>query len=161
MPNGTSIQSPHTSNLLLSAFPRQARKAHLLPGLLHNSLIYVGKLCDSGCYVMFTREKVEVAKDGQCVMLGLRDPKSRLCRVSLKDSMKPVRKATFNQAHDNSNHTYLIKYLYAACFSPVKSTWIQAIKNGNYTSWPGLMKKAVEKRVSKSTATVKGHLNQQ
>jgi DNA helicase IV len=66
-----------------------------------------------------------------------------------------------NHAHDNSNKKYLINYLHAACFSPVKSTWITAIKNGNFSSWPGLTERAVEKDLSKSTSTTKGHLNQQ
>jgi hypothetical protein len=55
----------------------------------------------------------------------------------------------------------LINYLHAACFSPVKSTWIKAIKNGNFSSWPGLNEQNVEKFLSKSTSTAKGHLNQQ
>jgi hypothetical protein len=62
-----------------------------------------------------------------------------------------------NHAHSNNNQ----KDLHAACFSPVKSTWIKAIKNGNFLSWPGLTEHAVEKHLSKSTATTKGHLNQQ
>jgi hypothetical protein len=66
-----------------------------------------------------------------------------------------------NHAHDNSNQKDLINYLHAACFSPVKSTWITAIKNGNFTSWPGLTEQAVEKHLSKSTSTTKVHLNQQ
>jgi hypothetical protein len=66
-----------------------------------------------------------------------------------------------NHAHDNSNQKYLINYLHAACFSPVKSTWITAIKNGHFTSWPGLTEHAVEKHLSKSTSTTKVHLNQQ
>jgi hypothetical protein len=45
--------------------------------------------------------------------------------------------------------------------SLVKSTWIKAIKNGNFASWPGLAEHAVEKHLSKSAATLKGHLNQQ
>jgi hypothetical protein len=63
--------------------------------------------------------------------------------------------------HENSNQKELISYLHAACFSPVKSTWIKAIKNENVTSWPGLPEQAVEKHLSKSTATVKGRTNQQ
>jgi hypothetical protein len=43
----------------------------------------------------------------------------------------------------------------------VKSTWIKAIKNGNFSSWSGLTEHAVEKHLSKSRATVKVHLNQQ
>jgi hypothetical protein len=59
MPNGTTIQSSHTSELLLIALPPEARRAHILPGLLHNSLISVGQLCDSGCDVIFTRNMME------------------------------------------------------------------------------------------------------
>jgi hypothetical protein len=43
----------------------------------------------------------------------------------------------------------------------VKSTWIKAIKNGNFASWPDPTEHAVEKHFSKSTATVKVYLNQQ
>jgi hypothetical protein len=51
--------------------------------------------------------------------------------------------------------------MHTACVSPVKSSWITAIKNGNFPSWPWLTEQAVEKNVSKSTATIKGHINQQ
>jgi hypothetical protein len=70
------------------------------------------------------------------VIHGSRDPKSRLWRVNLKQKI-------------------------GACFSPVKSTWIKAIKDGNFSSWPGLHEHTVEKHLSKSTSTAKGHLNQQ
>jgi DNA helicase IV len=66
-----------------------------------------------------------------------------------------------NHTHDNNNQKHLINYLHAACFSPVKSTWITAMKNGNFSSWRGLTEHAVEKHLSKSTSTTKGHLNQQ
>jgi hypothetical protein len=35
-----------------------------------------------------------------------------------------------NHAHDNNNQKDLINYLHAACFSPIKSTWIKALKMG-------------------------------
>jgi hypothetical protein len=160
MPNGTTIQSSHTCDLLLTDFPPQARKAHILPGLVHNSLISVGQLCDNRCNVTFTQEQVTVSRDGKCVMYGSRDPRSRLWRVDLKQKFE-TNHVKCNHAHDNSNQKDLIKYLHAACFSPVKSTWITAIKNGHFTSWPGLTEHAVEKHLSKSTSTTKGHLNQQ
>jgi hypothetical protein len=43
-------------------------------------------------------------------------------------------------------------------FQPCKKS---AIKNGHFTSWPGLTEQAVEKHLSKSTSTTKVHLNQQ
>jgi hypothetical protein len=93
-------------------------------------------------------------------MYGSRDPKSRLWRVDLKQKFE-TKHVKFNNAHDNNNQKDLINYLHAACFSPGKSTWITAIKNGNFSSWPGLTEHAVEKHLSKSTSTTTGHLNQQ
>jgi hypothetical protein len=75
-------------------------------------------------------------------MYGSRDPRSRLWRVDLKQKFE-TNQVQCNHAHDNSNQKDLINYLHAACFSPVKSTWITAIKNGNFTSWPGLTEQAV------------------
>jgi hypothetical protein len=160
MPNGTTIKSSHTCDLLLTDLPPQARKAHILPGLVYNSLISVGQLCDNGCSVTFTQEQVTVSKNGKCVMYGSRDPRSCLWRVDLKQKFE-TKYLQCNHAHDNSNQKDLINYLHAACFSPVKSTWMTAIKNGHFTSWPGLTEHAVEKHLSKSTSTTKGHLNQQ
>jgi hypothetical protein len=127
MPNGTTIQSSHTCDLLLTYLPPQARKAHVLPGLVHNSLISVGQLYNNGCSLTFTQEQVTVSKNGKCAMYGSRDPKSRLWRVDLKQRFK-TNQVQCNHAYDNSNQKDLINYLHAACFSPVKSTWITAIK---------------------------------
>jgi hypothetical protein len=93
-------------------------------------------------------------------MYGSRDPKSLLWRVNLKQKFEPEI-VQCNHAHDNNNQKDLINYLHAACFSPIKSTWIKAINNGNFLSWPGLNEHTVEKHLSKSTSTAKGHLNQQ
>jgi hypothetical protein len=99
-------------------------------------------------------------KNQKCVIYGSRDPKSRLWRVDLKQRFE-TNQVQCNHAHDNNNQKYLINYLHAACFSPVKSTWITAIKNGNFSPWPGLTEHVVERHLSKSTSTTKGHLNQQ
>jgi hypothetical protein len=119
MPNGTTIQSSHTCNLLLTGLPSQARQAHILPGLMHNSLISVGQLCNNGCSVTFTHDQVTVTKDKECVMRGSRDPKSRLWRVDLKQKFEKD-EVQCNHTHGNNNQKYLINYLHAACFSPVK-----------------------------------------
>jgi hypothetical protein len=75
IPNGTIIQSSHTCNLLLPDLPPQARQAHILPGLVHNSLISVGQLCHNGCSVTFTQDQVTVSINEKCVAYGSRDPK--------------------------------------------------------------------------------------
>jgi hypothetical protein len=88
MPNGMTIQLSHTCNLLLTDLPHQAQQAHILPGLVHNSLISVGQLCDNECSFTFTQDQVTVSRNGKDVMYGSRDPKSRLWRVNLNQKMK-------------------------------------------------------------------------
>jgi hypothetical protein len=88
MPNGTIIQSSHTCNPLLTDLPPQAQQAHILPGLVHNSLISLGQLCDNECSVTFTQDQVTVSKNGRNLMHGSRDPKSRLWRVNLKQKFE-------------------------------------------------------------------------
>ena len=55
----------------------------------------------------------------------------------------------------------LARYLHAACFSPVQSTWEQAIKNKNFATWPGLTTTMIKQHLPPSTATVQGHLHKQ
>jgi hypothetical protein len=89
MPNGTTIQSSHSCNLLLTDLPPQEQQAHILLGLSHSSLISVGKLCDNKCSVTFTQNQVTVSKNRKNVMYGSQDPKSRLWRVNLKQRCEP------------------------------------------------------------------------
>jgi hypothetical protein len=59
---------------------------------VHNSLISVGKLCDSGCDIIFTQYKVEVIKNGESVMSGLRDQKLQLLQVAYKKPHNQITK---------------------------------------------------------------------
>jgi hypothetical protein len=44
---------------------------------------------------------------------------------------------------------------------PCQINMDQGNKKWNFSSWPGLNEHSVEKHLSKSTSTAKGHLNQQ
>ena len=50
--------------------------------------------------------------------------------------------------------------MHATCGYQVKLTWIKAIKAGNYTGWPIINKRTVNKYYPETTETPKGHLNQ-
>jgi hypothetical protein len=80
MPNGTTIQLSHTCNLLLTYLPPQARQAHILPGLVHNSLISEGQLFDNECSVTFTQDQVTVSKNGK--KCDVRIPSSEITLVA-------------------------------------------------------------------------------
>ncbi len=50
--------------------------------------------------------------------------------------------------------------MHAVCGYLVKSTWLKAIKVGNYIGWPILTECNVQKYYPETTKTAKGHLNQ-
>ena len=50
--------------------------------------------------------------------------------------------------------------MHAVCKYPVKSTWIRAIKAGNYVGWPMLTERNVSKYYPETDETIKGHMNQ-
>ena len=62
--------------------------------------------------------------------------------------------------HKNTTKTELAIYLHACCFSSTPSTFIRAIKNGNFISWPGLTPSLISK-MHPSPNTAKGHLTQE
>jgi hypothetical protein len=53
-----------------------------------------------------------------------------------------------------------IKWMHAVCGYLVKSTWLKAIKAGNYVGWPMLTKCNVQKYYPETIETTKRHLNQ-
>eukprot|EP00957_Ditylum_brightwellii_P191960 14613046-Ditylum_brightwellii.AAC.1 len=53
-----------------------------------------------------------------------------------------------------------MQFPHAAAGSPVPSTWIDAINNGFFFTWPGLTAANVRKYLPKSKATSQGHLEQ-
>jgi phosphoribosyl-AMP cyclohydrolase len=53
-----------------------------------------------------------------------------------------------------------ITYLHACCFSPVQDTWLKAIQNDHFATWPYVTVENVRKYLPKSDATAKCHMNQ-
>ena len=43
-----------------------------------------------------------------------------------------------NNVYDLPSVEALVRYMHAAAGFLVRSTWLKAIKNGNFNSWPGL-----------------------
>ena len=58
-------------------------------------------------------------------------------------------------------HSDLAEFLHGCGGSPVPSTFITAIKNNQYLSWPGLTSDLIRKHLPPNRATTKGHLHQE
>eukprot|EP00804_Cyclotella_cryptica_P029060 CCRYP_005247-RA/>CCRYP_005247-RA protein AED:0.20 eAED:0.15 QI:0/0/0/1/0/0/4/0/830 len=54
-----------------------------------------------------------------------------------------------------------IRYLHAAAGFPTKSTWLAAIRKGNYSTWPLITVKNIHKHFPQSEETQQGHMRNQ
>ena len=172
LPDGSIIKATHTANINFPQLPMEARKAHLFPDIKH-ALLSISMLCDQGYIAIFDHEGVYIVKDGEVVIHGFRHPVTKLYIVKMKEDKNPpildistmtnLKAITEfgNNAYEIDSKKQLVMYYHKCCFSPVLSTWIKAIKNGNFCTWPGLTAKLVTKYLGKSMATQKGHLQQQ
>jgi hypothetical protein len=51
----------------------------------------------------------------------------------------------------------LVQYYHAVVGFPIKPSWLKAIKNKQYVSWPGLTWEVANKHYPESEETIKGH----
>ena len=56
LPDGSIIWSTHTCNLDIPRLPHKMIEAHIVPGLVHSSLVSTKKFCEAGCMVVFDKE---------------------------------------------------------------------------------------------------------
>jgi hypothetical protein len=67
---------------------------------------------------------------------------------------------TAKRTYDLPSTPALIQYLHATAGSPVKATWLAAIKRGYFHSWPGLTYETAARYCPTPDATIKGHMAQ-
>ena len=76
-PNGSSMHTQKTIELLLPKLPPKARKGYTVPNITNN-LVSVAELCDTGCTVFFHVHGVDITYEGEIIGKGWRDRPSRL-----------------------------------------------------------------------------------
>jgi hypothetical protein len=142
------------------------------------SLISIGKMANNDTVSVFTKEGVNVFKEedvlitckGKPILIRVRDSHGQY-RIPLmqqrgqwqpqrpsKQAQKALRQA--NSVYDLPSTEQAIKWIYAVCGYPVKSTWLKAIKAGKYLGWLMLNERNIQKYYPKTIKTAKGHVNQ-
>ncbi len=138
----------------------------------------VGKTLDNSMILLFMKEGVNVFKEedvfitckGELILIGIRDKQGQY-RILLMQQQGhwqlrgPSKQAWKALCHANSVYNLpltkqAIKWMYAVCGYPVKSTLLKAIKVGNYVGWPMLTECNIQMYYPKTIKTAKGHLNQ-
>ena len=156
LPNGDAVWSTHTGHINIPELPPEATEAHMFPDLHSNALISVRLLCKHGCEVLFTETKATVHYNNKVILTGHLDD-CGLYRVPLK----PLRQYhTANAMIDAKTQHELIQYLHATLGSPTEATWLLAIKNNHFTTWPLITQQHVRTYFRRTTATALGHMDQ-
>ena len=144
-----------------------------MPTFSHN-LMGIYPLYDKGCYVIYDKDSVTVLiPTRKVIVCGWREVTgAKIRRLYLLPDAHPVwHEGSQPPAHTlpdpEANITYymssvaaFIIYLHAADGLPVKLTWLDAIKAGNYASCTGLTCAHTEKHCPDVDETLKGHIVQ-
>jgi hypothetical protein len=60
LPNCTTMESSHTTELDIPELSAAESKAHVFPGMANQSLLSVGQLCNEGYVVTFKQDTVTI-----------------------------------------------------------------------------------------------------
>ena len=60
LPDGTQLKSTHTCYIDVPWLPKEAIRAHIVPGMAHTSLIPIKVLTDAGCKVFYEKHECRV-----------------------------------------------------------------------------------------------------
>jgi hypothetical protein len=71
LPDGSILNSSHTTSLIIPGLPEKACEAHIFP-TMQKSLISNGQLCDHGCVAIFTRNINDIIKESNTPIVGMR-----------------------------------------------------------------------------------------
>jgi hypothetical protein len=82
-------------------------------------------------------------------------------RSETMDYSNIIKEEEINNAYNLPSTKQSIRFLHAAAGFLVKSTWMHAIKAGNYVTWPRLTHKIVPKHFPESNEVQKGPMKQQ
>ena len=167
LPDDSFIQSNEKGELPLPFLSKKAKTAHVFDDLKSASLIAVGQLCNDGYKVTFEDDTVIATKGNNLVLEGQRNHTNGLWDVVLStnnhNNTTPILRKHVSNIIIRKSTTIkdLIHYFQGCCFGPSKSTFLKAVKNGNFITWPGLTYKNLDKNYTPTIFTAKGHLNQE
>ena len=169
--------SKFTTQLPFQTLSSSARKADTFTEFPH-SLMSVGKKADNGTISIFTKSGVAVHKEedvlirmkGKPILIGVQDNQGRY-RIPLIQQrgqwqpQQPSKKTKWaleqaNSVYNLPSTEQAVKWMHAVCGYPVKSTWLKAIKAGNFVRCPILTKRNINKYYQDTDKTPKGHMNQ-
>ena len=171
----------HHGEVPIPDLPASAKPVRIFPDHGYKPLLSLGKFADAGYSFHGDAHLMILSHPLHQKLIARRCPSSGMYLLSLTDPHTlpsphqhvpsslsnfkscsarhaPVTSILANNAFAMSTKPDLAMYYHRAAFCPVPSTFIKAINNGAFASWPGLTAELISKHLPKSLATAKGHL---
>lgn len=147
-----------------------AREMNIVPGL-HSTLISVPKFADADYTTVFTKTGAKIYDDyttkitasEQPVLDAARCDDTGLWKLALHNNnedqdTRPPEHDAINVIFDLPSARQSFLWYHAAAGFPTKDTFIRAVRNGNYATWPTLTVNLIHRHMPDSDETAKGHL---
>jgi hypothetical protein len=162
-----------------------AKILHITPGVSQNSLVSTAKFADANYITIFNKDTFNIYNANNtiititkgAILQGLQDKNSNLWRIPLVHMVWnlntntvllncPPNEFLLNQpdpveavhsVYKLKTQPEIVQYLHASAGFQTKPTWLKAIKNKQFSSWPRLTTDAVRRHFPDSDKTHKGH----
>ena len=133
LPDMSSLNATEKGFLPIDQLSRIASEAHVFKKLHSSSLLSIGQLCDDDCLVLLHKNFLYAFKNWKPILYGTRNHTDGLWDIQLHPpTVPPIRDRANIIVQKSMTKKDLIHFFHGACFSPVKSTLLTAIKNGNF-----------------------------
>jgi hypothetical protein len=183
LPDGTRTAAATVSKLVHNV-RQPAKDIHIVPSIESKSLLSTAKFVKA-CYItVFDNKEVNIYDTHNttfkvsraAILRGWFDRTANLWQIPLipvvlnsntdtvlvnkppaeflPDCLPAIN--TIHNVYKLKTQPELVRYLHACAGFPTKPSWIKAIKNRQYASWPGLTIKAAAKYFPESKETMKG-----
>ena len=170
----------HTGTLPIFDMPPAAKTLKLYAEHTYKPLLFLGQLADAGYKFSGNNQVLSLHHPKHKTLFSFRCPNSGMYILNLKcphhpiqatpnvSSNYPIQVPTALKNTSLSNNVFsmttkadLAIYYHRAAWSPVPATFITAINNGYFATWPGLTAALISKHLPKSINTAKGHMKLQ
>ena len=160
--------------------PPAAKTLKLYAEHTYKPLLSLGQLADAGYKFSGNNQVLSLHHPKHKTLFSFRCPTSGMYIMNLKCPHQPIQATTSVptdyptqvptalQTTSLSNNVFsmttkadLAIYYHRAAWSPVPATFITAINNGFFATWPGLTAALISKHLPKSINTAKGHMKLQ
>jgi hypothetical protein len=156
----------------------KAGEMNIIPNL-HSSLISVPKMADYGYIAVFDKKEARIydgttttiSANGEPIIIAPRCTDTGLWKMEL-DLDYEIQGREYpdqfiagvdeaNAIFDLPNSRQTLQYFHAAAGFPTKETFLEAVRAGNFATWPGLTTTLIAKHFPDSDETQKGHMKGQ